>query len=263
MARAVRDLSPYLLALSPKCARAHQLIDELRKTLREYHSTEPVEVCLQAEPSDPRDELVRAWMREEIPPEIPLLFGDFVHNLRSALDHALWERTDESQRGRGTSFPILIDEADFEKENERMLRGVPSNIVEVIERQQPYHDETPDVHPLRVVHELDRVDKHRTIPVCVAALRAMTLKGDTSGYRFEGLTARVSQDWAPIGRIRLRPDDEKLIPYWDVTLDDGGVGGAQVPPDRRLSDVARKLYDAVRSVLEQIEQSAQSHRVAP
>lgn len=121
-----------------------------------------------------------------------MVSGDLVHNLRSALDHLVWQlvKVSKSEPGGWTYFPIYGNEDDFirdvvERASNRgkgPLHGIDPDgpIWTLIESYQPYANANPDVlvalpdlaHPevwkarathLGTLSALSRVDKHRTI----------------------------------------------------------------------------------------------------
>jgi hypothetical protein len=108
-------------------------------------------------------------------PQISLLFGDAVHNMRSALDHLVYELVASNQdRPAGvpnhkTMFPICDTRTRFQTQAHRRGRitGVPVDACAVIERAQPFHrreaGQDHRVHPLWVLNQLDNIDKHRRL----------------------------------------------------------------------------------------------------
>lgn len=116
------------------------------------------------------------WLREP-PRRWSALVGDCVHNLRCALDHIVWTLSG----GDGTApnhaeFPIFQDERKyFERTNQgKPKRGSGLSKIEGvnplaararIDALQPFTTPHAARHPLWVLHELDRFDKHRALHV--------------------------------------------------------------------------------------------------
>jgi hypothetical protein len=120
------------------------------------------------------------------PPRIAVVAGDAVHNLRAALDNAVYASARDAAGGtlderteRRLEFPVVGDgtKADFDRlaTERRKLVGVPDRVRQVVEEHQPYHynsAEHPDghrFHPVWQVHDLDRIDKHRRLALTAAA----------------------------------------------------------------------------------------------
>ncbi len=122
-------------------------------------------------------------VRNQVPdPDISLMVGDAVHNLRSALDHFAYQWV--LRRGSGspdnrTQFPIFR----FRKSGQRRGQAVTgyldrvatqlpgivtgSAVEAVFEATQPYHRR---YRLLWAVHHLDILDKHRLVQVTSSRL---------------------------------------------------------------------------------------------
>jgi len=62
-------------------------------------------------------------VRKEPPRDLAPVIGDSVHNLRSALDHLVYELSSTTVREKiNTQFPIFTDERDYRKRGEPMIR---------------------------------------------------------------------------------------------------------------------------------------------
>jgi hypothetical protein len=119
-----------------------------------------------------------------------IISGDLVHNLRSALDHLVWQlvKVSEGQPGSWTAFPAYGKEDDFirnvkersKKRGPGPLDGIEKDgpIWALIEHCQPYKNtklppwmpDPPDPRKwkarlslLGILGALSNVDKHRTI----------------------------------------------------------------------------------------------------
>ena len=135
--------------------------------------------------------VAKAKIKVPPPAELSLLIGDAVQNFRSALDHAVYALA-ESQLGTIPSevaeilmFPIVGSQnrkgqpSDGSKifadlVGKGYLTGVPDDARHFIEQEQPYHwNDAPDsfrYHPLWLVHDLNRIDKHRRVALTTAWL---------------------------------------------------------------------------------------------
>jgi len=106
-----------------------------------------------------------------IPVIFSLAIGDFVHNLRSALDHLAWQlviASPPNSPGRETAFPIWITNTPKQAANRLKLLGLfRPDIVIAINSYQPYQRSAsnPASDPLHILSELDNIDKHRLLLV--------------------------------------------------------------------------------------------------
>jgi hypothetical protein len=106
---------------------------------------------------------------KDIPDEIPLILGDLLSCLRSALDQTVWclaKINATPGYPEHTQFPILEqrDVARFD----RQTRGVPTEAVRIIESLQPYNAPTEAAvreHLLWRLNKLCNIDKHIRIPM--------------------------------------------------------------------------------------------------
>jgi hypothetical protein len=114
------------------------------------------------------------------PIEWSVIVGDFVHNLRSALDHLVWQLVllsgNEPVSGPGgNQFPIFTTKpGDMRLRNNRFnrqLRGVHRSVRAAIHRIQPYRaGRDANRRPLAVLADLSNEDKHQAILPSYAAI---------------------------------------------------------------------------------------------
>lgn len=130
----------------------------------------------------------RVILRESPPDRLALVVSDAVHNLRVALDHAVFDvasraasapLTEEAEKA--LMFPIHATRNAFTKTAPSRLQGVPQSVQQVIEEAQPFRWLEPDdseghrVMPLWQLNELDVIDKHRRLAITAATLQHHSL----------------------------------------------------------------------------------------
>src|SRR5207237_1853236 len=109
-------------------------------------------------------------------PELwPVQLGEIMHNLRSSLDHLIFEISApdaESNTLKGTEFPIFLQQTHYELPvshrtgGQYKIRGIVNpEIRTLIDRWQPFHFEDPPRHYLWLLQELSNADKHRALNV--------------------------------------------------------------------------------------------------
>jgi hypothetical protein len=118
-----------------------------------------------------------------IPLQIPLMVGDYVGNLRAALDHmwtAVLDHLDLPVTNR-TQFPIFQREPkgkDGLRVWSQQIGGVPANIETIVKGLQPYKRGKDAVtHPLFYLNELVRRDKHRELSLMVVRSSGPVIHG--------------------------------------------------------------------------------------
>jgi hypothetical protein len=169
-----------------KLDRTNEHIEAVERCVEDWLRTDAYTIVREINP-ETGDTVRRAKIKRPPPPELSLLIGDAIHNLRSALDHAVYFL---AERNLGTltpeiehalMFPIVGNEnskgapADgatiIDDLMERTLIGVPGPARDFIKREQPYHwGDGYGFHWLWSVYNLDRIDKHRRLAVTTAFL---------------------------------------------------------------------------------------------
>jgi hypothetical protein len=154
---------PWMESVDAKMIRAHEHLETLEREIKEYLSTIKVEIVLKTDPALPNPWLV-TWANDYIPPiRLSVLLGDCVHNMRSALDNlvcGLAKTVDPGCECRG-GFPYRKDEADWNKNFKKDLKGVPPAAQQIIKSLQPWNDVSKQ-SPLLMLNKLSNGDKHRT-----------------------------------------------------------------------------------------------------
>jgi hypothetical protein len=113
------------------------------------------------------------------PPPIDwaIRFGEAVHNMRSALDHVIYQLTIRHHGGplAKTGFPIFLDREPFERFGQAQIRGLLPAAQAVIEGLQPYHAPKPKDTVLWNLQESWNQDKHRIVQLMAAVSRKSSL----------------------------------------------------------------------------------------
>jgi hypothetical protein len=147
---------------------------------------------------------IELLFNEQIPTTLSLVLGDAIHNLRTALDHAVWELIglDGGTQDRSTSLPTASNQRDYEaacngvktprEDTKKFLIGLAA-----------YKGGAGD--ELYSLHLLDNAEKHRTITPLAAIARvasakfigpsggsAVTMKNCAFGLGTDGL-ARIAR----------------------------------------------------------------------
>lgn len=96
---------------------------------------------------------------------IALMLGDFLHNLRGALDHSL--TAIDPRAGRKVNFPVCLTETEFNGWAQKWIQsGGSTGALAEIRRHQPFHAGNgldPEDYVLRIVSRLSNIDKHRLL----------------------------------------------------------------------------------------------------
>ncbi len=148
-----------------KTARAREHLEALKVELQRFYDSAPYSIT-RFDDVESGSHVLRVQMKD-FSDRTAILAGDFVHNLRSALDHAVFalavHTTNATPKNR-LQWPVL--ETPNFKTLKQQTEGVPAEAVAIMESLQPYHEGAGDAfkkHPLWQLHKLDIIDKHRRV----------------------------------------------------------------------------------------------------
>lgn len=160
-----------------KLERAETHRKMLNQEFQHYWSTNAHEVVFE---TDAQAGLAVMRVRVNRPPE-PLwsvIVGEFLHNVRSALDALAWELAVKNEGAppsplpignagrawKGTQFPIFTNARAYGAASPQMLALLEPADQARFEAEQPYHKGgAADAQPLSLLRELSNIDKHRHI----------------------------------------------------------------------------------------------------
>jgi|SRR5208337_20907 len=193
-----------------KIARAKYHVNVLSAKVEAYFAQRPCKLVLMRPEGGNRAHPF--FMCEvPIPPEFSLIIGDAIHNLRSALDHTIWQMIgSKASKPRNIQYPFPGEAVDQERFRQLMeRREIPlagENVIEMIMtlNGQPGGDEL-----LYGVHDLDIVDKHRLI-VTVSETVTYDFRNMRSGF------PGVSTNWLFPTWVRKAPGEKLtgLVADW-------------------------------------------------
>ena len=122
---------------------------------------------------------IRVIQEIPTPPEMAVLIGEWLYNLRCALDYAVYatavcDSGKDPPPGEGQlQFPCYFT-PDHYRENEYRLKPLAEHHRRIIEAMQPYRHTDPDTSGLGWLHRLARIDRHRRLTVVTAYMAEMS-----------------------------------------------------------------------------------------
>ena len=149
--------------------------------------------------ADAREYVLRAHISAQPSPDLSILAGDCAHNLRSALDHIVFQLAQCHHNGplpesaaKSVEFPIYTTKTAYRDQAPRKIKLLHPKVQEIIKAMQPYHGGDCDL--IGFAHELDRIDKHRKLNLTVTGSKEIIA---TAGFvQAGGFT--ISQPPGPV-----------------------------------------------------------------
>lgn len=188
-----------------------------------------------------------------VPEHLPLIVGDAIHNLRSALDHIIWQLVEVGggTPNRDTYFPISESAQQYKSAiGKGEIQKIASDAREIIQSVQPYvtFDQT-----LWLIHQLDIVDKHRLLLTVATAMdkwlvdvaSGVTLHFDE--HRFVALVVGNEITNLPTSTYEQQKHEDFKLGV-DITF-----GETQIPEGELVLYTLNKMVDFVDGLLSRFE----------
>lgn len=191
-----------------------------------------------------------------------VLIGELVHNLRSALDHAVYAAA--TAPNGNTAFPVVTDTAKWEGAAAAKLHSVPQVAFEIVRKAQPFYgagDNDPAGHPLAILNRLWNHDKHRMLQTAV-----VSLDGAAPGFQGVGGFGTLREVRAGFGALNVGdvfvqftledpPHDAKLELIGEFGL---GIVFADTSGESDASIDGLPVYDVLLSAFRMVQHTVVS-----
>jgi hypothetical protein len=220
-----------------KVDRARKHTDDLEMEVRAFWDADPFEVEMVGAPLTGPG-FFRVKRMAAVPESIALIAGDAAHNIRSALDHFAWSAVSPHLRRRQTCFPVWSNAsvpapAKWREQVSRQLQGATTELIEAVVKLEAWDAGRDSL--LWVLHELDRIDKHRLLLSVAVAFTGIGLDGDSYELavvkKYSGIDAAkplvvAPREWTPLeeGKVLFNSADgvglsaAKATLTFDMTL---------------------------------------------
>jgi hypothetical protein len=191
-----------LRGCAAKLNRADEHLQTLHARIEDWSKANPLNT-----PTEPEADgwYLLKFEGEPFPVDIGVVVGDVVHNLRSALDHAVWQLvqrnirrrykpTPSERHARQIQFPIYDKRPKFQEAI--TLRYLTTRQVAFVRRYQPYRRrKNAPFTPLAQIAALSNTDKHRVVHPAYTALETA---GEATLTITTNLHAGTVEDIVPV-----------------------------------------------------------------
>jgi len=204
-------MNPSLDGVRLKIYRAQEHLDAILGVVRKFSQCH----CELIPEKDLKANIVvlRASLPEP-PTSLGVIIGDFLYNVRSSLDHIVWQLVlanppNQPKEGK-SAFPICTTPENFAAQVDRgRLAGMCDKAFAVVESLQPYGGRNPFLVTLDDLHNFD---KHRMLHVTTAVADNTLIDWSGNGSIFVG--NQEMRNGAVFGNIGLSldsPHAERLL----------------------------------------------------
>lgn len=222
-----------------KLERAREHLISLQTRIQAFLDSDPYDQIAQQyqRPAETILVVLHLKKRFELPVVLPLIVGDTIYNMRSALDHLAYglAAAHASATGRSldvdlVNFPLHIDGGAFSEKGAgtRAISQMSPDVQRIIKAMQPHlAGDKAGEHPLGVLNKLSNMDKHRHLVFTGYAeiAQQITLLPESQDCEIVGLSSEVRigpfDDHTDVARVLIRVTGPKPQPKLDtyITID--------------------------------------------
>ena len=263
-----------------KVKRAQHHMVEIKRYARSYANSHPYQVVpVYRQPKGHPDTWFYSLQITQQPdPMLAVILGDFVHNLRSALDHIVVASV-PNRRKKRASMPIfskgiwetdvsgnfVINDNEAREKYRAAIDGLDSRAKTIVGNFQPYHMglDDADRHSFAVIGSLENADKHRQlIAVGSGVERAMFFTWDNNvlidqSPNRQGTFVEDGAQQQIIFPPGTRPPRSKVKMHCQgtavITIKIARIRGNEPPSDFPLFDTMLGAISSVRTFLRLME----------
>lgn len=270
-----------------KVQRAEKHMVDINQEAMRYASSNPYSFTRIRLPDSQKEIRCRFHITKQPDPMIAVMLGDFVHNLRSALDYVVVACVPKQRRGKA-SFPILFQDIFAKDKNGQFVvndtklrenfqtatKGLHPKAKAFIISLQPYQfGNLSQLISLGIINRLENADKHRQLITIGCGgqdfVINFTVRGFTEPFKLERLLATgakicydntvIPYTFPPSGipygnGSFVQPSDMEMHLTGTTKILVKVARGGNQPPDNFLLDffMNNALYE-VRGILKKLE----------
>lgn len=255
---------------------------DIRREARRYANSHPYEAVRIRQPKSQQNVWrYRLRITDQPDPMISAVLGDFVHNLRSALDHVIVASSKPRSARANAGFPISTDDlwardakrryivrdSERRKSFNRSIAGLHPQAQTLVKGVQPYRRPSQaGQNILAIISRLENADKHRELIAVGSGLEnrvttTITARGEVEEYivplgRNQFLkdgTEVLHATWIRSPPLQESEVDVQCRGTAAITIKVTDIGGNRPPSDYRLYKTMRYALRDVRYLLLMLE----------
>ncbi len=157
-------------SIARKLRRAEKHLHTLSNEVDRFYKSRSHSAC-HAQDVDTREHVFFVHFSTEVDESWSVLVGEYVYQLRSSLDHIIYQMA--CPPVDASEFPIFVDRDKYFATDRRggpkwgsgrhKIRGIDPAAFSIIDDAQPWNCREPTSHPLWLLQELSNIDKHRRL----------------------------------------------------------------------------------------------------
>jgi hypothetical protein len=179
-----------LKQITLKVERAKKHVSDLDRETRAFLKTNPYKVAVKRNP-DTRQMIYYVASVEPTPDCLPLLAGDAIQNLMSALDHLAYQIVcsdtgDSPPNPNWIYFPIADSAEKYEAKKHGKMQGARQETFEAIDALKPYNGGND---PLWALYRLNNIETHRLLITVGSMFQSVNLGAHMSKMMADHIAA--------------------------------------------------------------------------
>lgn len=161
------ELPDEVATVEARLDRCVEHFEAFRMAWEEHLNTKPHTVGVEVDP-DGNGRIVFTRLSEP-PIELSLILGEYLYELRAALDNTLYavavldSGVNPPPKASSLEWPICVDERAWQAHRRRRLDTLSVEIQDALHAIQPFQAKYPTWNCLRILNDMARADRHRTV----------------------------------------------------------------------------------------------------
>jgi hypothetical protein len=206
-------------AAHAKLEHGFEIRDRLRDLLAELGSA--ARPLRREDNSRSRSRMVQAqWVLDAVPDytKAALLMGDFIHNLRAAMDYAVWAVTPQEvceATPTKVAFPLYSKPGKWTGWSKDRKNWFGPTVFKVLESYQPFNADDGQLHPLHILQFLSNTDKHQLFNIVATSqvdMGTVKVVPEPPGGVKSWVNNGVVEAGSVLARVEfLRPDEPDSV----------------------------------------------------